>query len=59
MSCELWTINRWLRYTGFRLFIDVDFRETDDRKPTRIGVKWYGLPGSAGWRRIESKPEVV
>ena len=48
MSCELWSINRWLRYTGFRVFVDID-----EAKPTRIGVRWYGLPGSAGWKRIE------
>ena len=47
---KLWTINRVLRWTGFRLFIDVDCDDGPDRRPTLIGFKWVGLPGSAGWR---------
>ena len=43
MSVELWTINRVLRWSGFRVFIE----------ETRIGVGWYGLYGSARWERIE------
>lgn len=48
LSFKLWTVNRWLRWTGFRLFI-----QTGDESPTRIGIGWYGLPGSSGWKRIE------
>ena len=56
LSCELWSINRWLRYTGFRLYVEVDSpgitREIAARelglpapepKPTRIGVAWWGF----------------
>ncbi len=48
MTIEL-SVNRWLRFTGFRLFVVVD----DDDEPTGFGVGWYGWPGSKGWRRIE------
>lgn len=46
---SLWSINRWLRWTGFRLVVDMD----ENRYPaTLIGLRWFGLYGSAGWRRI-------
>lgn len=48
LSLKLWTINRWLRWTGFRLFIQFGKDE-----PSRIGLGWYGLVGSERWRRIE------
>jgi hypothetical protein len=48
-SIELWSINRWLRWTGFRLFVAVDTSDlgpdtsdSEDRKPTRIGLVWWG-----------------
>jgi hypothetical protein len=36
-TIRLWSINRWLKYTGFRLFV-----ATCDDRPTLIGVAWYG-----------------
>ncbi len=45
ISCELWSINCWLKYTGFRLYIQVDGttgRIFNPVKPTRIGFKFYG-----------------
>lgn len=54
VTVKLWNINRWLRWTGFRVCVT---RPTDEDDPdvfeTRIGVGWYGLYGSRGWRRIE------
>lgn len=51
MKIKLWSINRWLRYTGFRLFVEVP---TSGEGPgTSIGIAWHGLPGSPGWHRIE------
>lgn len=52
MSFKLWSINRWLRWTGFRMYIAFSLPGEPD-EPTRIGLTWYGLPGSNGWRRIE------
>ena len=49
MSVGLWAVNRWLRYTGFRIYVSVN----DSSEPTRIGIGWYGFPGSPGWKRIE------
>lgn len=49
MSVQLWSINRWLRWTGFRMFV----QPRDGWTPTIIGVRWYGFPGSEGWKRIE------
>lgn len=51
---RLWTINRWLRWTGFRLVIDAWDGEGISY-PSRIGLIWFGLYRSAGWRRIEGK----
>ena len=48
MKIKLWSINRWLRYSGFRLFIEIG-----ENEPTMLGIKWYGLPGSRGWKSIE------
>lgn len=45
-SFHIWSVNRWLRWTGFRVFIT-------DGDETKIGVGWYGLYGSARWQRIE------
>lgn len=48
MRIELWTINRILRYTGFRLCIEIDpaaFNNTNTNatiSPTKIGLIWYG-----------------
>lgn len=55
-AVRLGSINRWLKFTGFRLFVA---SEPDDENPslpwTTIGIAWYGLPKSAGWHRIEGK----
>ena len=50
---RLCSINRGLRYTGFRVFVGDEPDLDGDQPWTTIGVAWYGLPGSAGWRRIE------
>ena len=39
-SVELWSINRWLRYTGFRLFVEMPHALDE---PTRIGIRWWGF----------------
>lgn len=48
---ELWSINRWLRWTGFRLVIEFDRSEAEDRAPTRIGLVWWGWQ----WDRVEGR----
>jgi type IV secretory pathway VirB3-like protein len=53
MSIALWSINRWLRLVGVRLYVEVDMVLTNDRKPTRIGFMWVGLPGSKGWKAMQ------
>jgi hypothetical protein len=55
MKIKLWTINKWLRYTGFRLIIDMDENKGPDRKPTTLALTWVGLPGSRGWEKWEPK----
>ncbi len=53
MSCELWSINRWLRFTGFRLYVSVDVdglaypghKPNPDHQATRVGLKFYGWRG--------------
>lgn len=36
----LWSINRWLRFTGFRLAVSVS--NPPGTEPTRVGFKFYG-----------------
>lgn len=50
---RLWSINRWLRFTGFRLVVAGDLN--DHTSATHIGLMWFGLPNSKGWKRIEPK----
>lgn len=51
---RLWTINRWLRWTGFRIHFWVpDAEDRKAGKQTLVGIGWYGLYGSDRWRRIE------
>ena len=54
VQVELWTINRWLRWAGLRLFVNLPDKPGID--PTGIGILWAGLPGSAGWHRWEGTP---
>lgn len=47
LSIKLWTINKFLRFTGFRLFVDVDKRIAldpvpEDLVPTVLSIRWYG-----------------
>jgi hypothetical protein len=51
---ELWSINRWLRWTGVRLAIEVDIQGADSptREPTRIGLVWWG------WKDLFPRPPV-
>lgn len=52
LSCELWSINRILRFTGFRIYVQVDGKPGEVWKPetpTRIGLAWYG------WKFLTSK----
>lgn len=51
---RLWSINRWLRYTGLRLFVAVDPKGwTRVGGGSRVGILWAGLPGSKGWKRFQ------
>jgi len=46
MRCTLWGINRWLRYTGWRLAVLIDTDQTktvaQGRAPTELSLEWYG-----------------
>lgn len=46
-SVGLWSINRWLRWTGFRLYVNVakDIFVNENHEPTRLGIRFYG------WKR--------
>jgi hypothetical protein len=52
ISCELWSINRVIRWVGVRIVLDV-WDGQGERTRTRIGLAWFGLPGTEGWRRVE------
>lgn len=43
-DCELWSINRWLRWTGWRLHVVVDLEKRGDDR-TRIGLGFWGWKG--------------
>lgn len=46
--CELWSINRWLRFTGVRIYVTWD---ADYAAPTMVGFTWWGWSTirSEGW----------
>lgn len=48
---KLWSINRWLRWTGLVLIVAHDDGTSDVREPTRIGLVWVGLPPERAWLR--------
>lgn len=43
INCKLWSINKWLRWTGFRLYVSVqDALIVREKNPTRIGLRFFG-----------------
>lgn len=41
VTIELWSVNRWLRWTGLRLFVGFP-SEGEPPGPTIIGLAWWG-----------------
>lgn len=41
MAIPLWSINRWLRWTGFRLYL-TEHIYPDGDEGFAIGLGWYG-----------------
>jgi len=50
VSVQLWSINRWLRWTGVRLCVEFEIPPKVGPGPTRIGLFWYG------WSFIRHEP---
>lgn len=50
LDCKLWSINRWLRYTGFRLHIGStpDVRDGAEGDWTVIGFGFWGWSSMRG-----------
>ena len=40
---KLWSLNRWLRFTGFR-FVYNQGEDADGGLETRVGIIWWGWP---------------
>lgn len=40
IKIKLWTINKYLRYTGFRLFVE---QTNQHDSYTHIGIMWWGF----------------
>ena len=51
LSFRIWGVNRFLRFTGVRLFVEIPLPEEDGF--TSVGLGWYGFPWTKGWRKIE------
>ncbi len=53
---QLWSINKWLRWTGLRVFV-----RTNDEGPTMIGLVWYGWgfvghePHAGRWHKVDGE----
>lgn len=43
-QCPLWSINKWMRWTGFRLFITEHTYEDGDHGWS-VGIAFYGWKG--------------
>lgn len=57
VSTRLWSINRWLRWTGWRLFVEVPLEREcpscghgEDEGPTTIGLVF------CGWDFVGNEP---
>lgn len=48
---RLWSINKWLRWTGLRLFIGIP---SGPDEPTVVGLVWYGW-GFVGHERAKGR----
>ena len=47
IDIALWSINVWFRFTGFRVFVQLDL--DDPTEPTtRLGIMWWGNPFDMG-----------
>lgn len=55
MMLDLWTINRVVRWSGFRVVIVYDNDEPISDRVHRVGLVWVGLPRSPGWNRMKAK----
>lgn len=42
ITIGLWAINKWLRWTGWRIIVSTGNPEPT---PTRVGIKFYGWTG--------------
>lgn len=55
---EIWSINKWLRWFGFRLFVRMRAIQAAGlvkiMEPTKVGIAWTGLYGSRRWRLNEN-----
>ncbi len=60
ISIPLWWINKWLRFSGFRIFYLVTLTEDEIEDPSmRIGIMWWGNPFSMtkeGWTESKLNP---
>lgn len=52
---KLWTINRVLRWTGFRLMLELPGVPQGD---TKMYIRWVGTYGSPGWMKWEPDTQV-
>lgn len=56
LSISFWGINKWFRFTGFRLFFSQTRNEDDPEDyETRIGVMWWGSPFNDGTKNKEER----
>lgn len=44
MSVRLWGVNKWLRFTGFRINIAYDNDLDLDEREHRLELRWWGRP---------------
>lgn len=51
LSIALWTINNLLRFTGFRVYVEMLETPEGDDYETRIGILWWGSPFNDGSRK--------
>ena len=50
MKVKLWSINRWLRWTGLVMFVG-EHDGVGEQEPTTIGIVFGGWPPEQAWAR--------
>ncbi len=44
LTIKIWNINKWLRFTGFRIHVEYDPDLDFEEREHKLGLMWWGRP---------------